>query len=316
MLTIEALKWASSQNITIRILTNRGEHLATIFPSPDAPQALGIPRQENGKPDVQLRRAQYNLQPSGRDVPLARAIILRKLEAQWTCLEKHPELPDRERAYEALKVAHSWLSLDPPTKATSTLDGVRLYEARAANMYFAAWRGLHLKLDASAQKRWPEPWKTVSERRSPLTRWMSPRQAVNPAQAMLNFAYSMLESQTRQALNAIGADVACAVVHADRDARDSLVFDILEPLRGLVDDLFLSFLGEHTFSAGDFSVMSTGAVTVHPSLCKVLAEMVRVPQRQADDEARWFRSQLVDMDLRALRRKPKHNTGDDEETEG
>jgi CRISPR/Cas system-associated endonuclease Cas1 len=129
---------------------------------------------------------------------------------------------------------------------------------------------------------------------------------------MLNMAYAMLESQTRQALNAIGADVACAVLHADRDARDSLIFDVMEPLRGAVDDLFLSFIGEHAFSAGDFNVMSTGAVTVHPSLCKVLAEMVRLPQRRADDEARWFRSQLVDMDLRALRRKPKPQDNNEE----
>jgi CRISPR-associated endonuclease Cas1 len=302
MLTLEAIKWCSSQNIAVRILTNRGEHLATIFPSPDAPQALGIPQEENGRPDVTLRRAQYRLMESGRDVPLARQIILRKLVAQRECLDRHPELPERYRGYQAIDIAAQWLSLEPPTPGTSTLNGVRLYEARAANAYYACWRGLRLKVDGSAEKKWPPPWKEIAERKSPLTRWQSPRQATNPAQAMLNLVYAMLESQVRQALNAIGADPACGVVHSDRDARDSLVYDIMEPIRGKVDHLLLDFIAAHTFAAGDFNAMSTGAVSIHPSLCQVLANMVRVPQRHADDEARWLRAQLVDMDLRKIRR--------------
>ncbi len=304
-LSVQALKWCASQNITMRMLTNRGEHLATIFPSPDAPPSLGFPGHENGRPDVRLRRAQYNLAPSGQDVPLARAIILRKLAAQRKCLDAHPELPDRERGFAALTIAKEWLSLDPPTPATNSLDGIRLYEARASKGYFMAWKGLALQVDLKADKNWPPPWKLVSERTSALTRWVSPRNATNPAQACLNFAYAMLESQVRAALNAIGADVVCGILHTDRDGRDSLVFDCMEPLRGEVDDLFLRFIGTHTFSMGDFNTMTTGAITVHPMLCKVLAEMVRVTQRRADDEARWFRAQLVDMNERADKRKPR-----------
>jgi len=58
---------------------------------------------------------------------------------------------------------------------------------------------------------------------------------------MVNFAYSLLESQIRQALNVIGADVACGILHADHQSlRDNLLFDCIEPLRGLVDDLLLT----------------------------------------------------------------------------
>ena len=32
-LTLEAIKWCAGQNITIRLLTNRGEHLGTLFPT-------------------------------------------------------------------------------------------------------------------------------------------------------------------------------------------------------------------------------------------------------------------------------------------
>jgi CRISP-associated protein Cas1 len=292
VLSVAALKWCASQNITIRMLTNRGEHLLTVNPSPDAPKALGIPSQENGRADIKLRRAQYALQPSGKDVLLARAIILRKLHAQKRCLDEHPEIPDSERGYAALNVAIEWLSLKIPTPATSNLDGIRLYEARASNGYFMSWRGLPLRLDGKAAINWPPQWKIIAERASPLTRWMSPRAATNPFQAMLNFCYALLESQMRAAIYAIGADPACGILHGDNNYRDSLVFDLMEELRGNVDSMLLNFVGTHTFGIGDFSTMTTGQVTIHPSLCKVLGEMVRVPQRKADDVARWFRTEL------------------------
>jgi CRISP-associated protein Cas1 len=172
-------------------------------------------------------------------------------------------------------------------------------EAKAAQGYFGGWVGLPLRVDASARTRWPTPWLTVAERNSPLTRWHGPRNAVNPGQAMLNFAYTLLESQMRQALNVIGADIACGILHADQPTRDSLVYDALEGLRGLVDDLMLTFWQQHVFSAGDCQANTAGVVQLHPTLRRVLVETVRLPQRRVDDEARWLRSLLLGRTIAA-----------------
>jgi hypothetical protein len=67
----------------------------------------------------------------------------------------------------------------------------------------------------------------------------------------------------------------------------------MEPLRGEVDHLLLEFIRTHTFSMGDFNTQVSGLITIHPALCRVLAEMVRITQRRADDEARWLKSQLI-----------------------
>lgn len=192
VLSLESIKWLRSQRITLCILGGRGEHIVTVHPDPDAPQALGYPAQENGRGDAKLQRAQYSLLPSGQDVPLARQIILRKLAGQRRCLDRHQELPDRNRAYSAVDMAIEWLSLDPPTPATSTLAGIRLYEARASRGYFSAWVGLPLLSDAQADRHWPPAWQAMEGRMSPLTRWESPRRATNPGQALVNLAYSML----------------------------------------------------------------------------------------------------------------------------
>lgn len=294
-LSIDALTWCSQQNIVIRMITNRGELLATIYPSPDAIQALGIPKQENGRVDVKLRRAQYALQPSGKDTVLARHIILRKLYAQKECLDKHSEIPDRNRGYNAIAIAVEWLSTPQHNPSLHTVDAIRLYEARAANAYFLGMRGLQLKLDDKANKNWPNHWKVIAERNSPLTRFMSARLAVCPFNAMLNYTYALLESQVRSALNAIGADLSCGIVHGDKENRDSLVFDIIEPLRGEVDSMLLDFIKAYTFGAGDFNTTQSGSVTIHPILCKVLAQEVRLKQRRVDDEARFFRTEIFKL---------------------
>jgi CRISPR/Cas system-associated endonuclease Cas1 len=119
VLTLEAIKWCASQGITVRLLTNRGEHLGTLYPLPTSPRALGVPGQESGRPDVALRRAQYALEPNGQDVPLARAIILRKLASQRMCLEKHPELLERDKGLAAIDMAQKWLSLENPTSGNA-----------------------------------------------------------------------------------------------------------------------------------------------------------------------------------------------------
>jgi CRISPR-associated endonuclease Cas1 len=309
-LSIQAIKWCAQQAITLVILTERGECLGVIHPSADAPTALGIPGRGNaatsraGRSDVALRRAQYLLASSGRDIEVARQLLHRKIAAQRQTAQKHQELPNQARALEATSLALEWLGVTPPTPFLSSLVGLRVMEAKAARGYFASWVGLPLRVDAKARSRWPAPWLMVAERNSPLTRWHSARSATNPGQAMLNFAYSLLESQVRAALNVIGADQACGVMHADLQARDSCVFDLMEPLRGPVDDLLLSFWQQHTFSPGDFAAQTSGAVLIHPSLCRVLVEECRLPQRRVDDEARWLRELLLDAALTSGANQP------------
>lgn len=292
-LSIASMKWCASQNISIIILTNHGEHIATIHPFVDSPQALGYAAQDNGRADIKLRRAQYNLQVTGKDIPLARVIILRKLEAQRKCLESHLELPDRNRGFEAIDTATKWLSVPTPTPATNDLNGIRLFEARASQGYFGAWQGLPLRIDAKAEKNWATEWKYVGQRKSHLTRFMSPQNAVTPINAILNFCYAILESQIRIALHAIGADIYVGILHSDKEARENLVYDAMEGLRGEIDHLVLEFIKAHVFSVGDFNVQVSGVISIHPSLCKILAEMVKVSQRRADNEVRWLKREIM-----------------------
>jgi CRISPR-associated endonuclease Cas1 len=264
------------------MLSERGELLATLTPEPDV--------------DLALRRAQYLAQSAGRDVAVARELVRRKLAGQRATTAAHPELPDRQRALDALDMALPWLAMDPAPPYLSTLDGVRVYEGRCARAYFQAWVGLPIRWQERAARRIPPHWRQVGSRTSPLAGDRNARHAVNPAHSLLNYAYAVLESQVRQALVCRGFDVHVGTLHADTtkgSVRDSLVYDLMELERPRVDDLLLTFLRRTTFGAGDFVLTKEGWCRLHPQLARAVVAACRVPQARLDAHAQWLASTLL-----------------------
>jgi CRISPR-associated endonuclease Cas1 len=139
-------------------------------------------------------------------------------------------------------------------------------------------------------KRVPLHWLVARERSSPLG--SDARHAVDPLNAVLNYAYGCLEGQARQALEAQGFDVACGFLHVDKDGRDSLVYDLMECARGTVDGLALDFLMSTTFHAGDFTPVSNGSCRLHPQRARAVVASCRAPQERIEEHARWLASML------------------------
>src|SRR4029077_13300916 len=99
------------------------------------------------------------------------------------------------------------------------------------------WHELPITFPKKDLPRVPDHWRTFGARRSPLTG--SSRLAVNPANAMLNYCYAVLESEARLAAAALGLDPALGFLHADTPARDSLASDLMEPARPKIDAFLL-----------------------------------------------------------------------------
>jgi CRISPR-associated endonuclease Cas1 len=277
-LSFPAVRWCAEQEITLTLLDRSGALLATFTPE--------------AKADVRLRRAQYLAQTDGRDVTIAQQLVLRKVEAQWTTLAAHPELPGAERAQHILSDALTWLRMPTPPPWLESLNMVRTYEGRAASAYFLAWQGLTLRWARLGARLVPPHWLTIRPRNSPLSHNGMPRHAVDPTNAILNYAYGILEGQCRQALAAQGFDLACGFLHADKVGRESLVYDLMELGRARVDHLVLGMLKSVTFHKGDFTLISDGACRLHPQLARAVVASCRLPQIQIDEHAKWLASQL------------------------
>jgi CRISPR-associated protein Cas1 len=251
-LTLDALRWCRDQGIALLLLDQDGALVSVMTPELVA--------------DVALRRRQYEAAITGRDLDVAKWLIREKIRGQRDTLARFPTLPG---------AADGVAELDAALASMASPDGARLpniisvmtFEGRASAAYFASWKGYPLKWKERDRKYIPPHWKEVRERHSPLSD--SARRAIDPVNAILNYAYGVLEGQCKRALIAAGFDVACGFLHADRQHRDSLVYDVMELFRPAVDALVLSLLDRTTFTYGDFTRARDGQCRLHPQLTRV-----------------------------------------------
>src|SRR5262249_32959401 len=157
---------------------------------------------------------------NGVGLKICCALIDAKLEGQERVIRE--QLKDAATA----DVISRFRSHDLPL--AETFERIRTIEAHAAVRYFAALRDIPVIWPKADLKRIPDRYRTVGSRQSPLSG--GPRLAVTPFHAMENFCAGLIESESRQAMSALGLlpDLGLGL-HADRANRDSLVFDVCEP---------------------------------------------------------------------------------------
>lgn len=87
------------------------------------------------------------------------------------------------------------------------------------------------------------------------------RPPLDPVNAMLSFAYSLLEKSCAAALESVGLDAYVGFLHRDRPGRDSLALDLMEELRPCMADRFvLTLINNRVLHRSDFEWQGSGAV--------------------------------------------------------
>jgi hypothetical protein len=117
---------------------------------------------------------------------------------------------------------------------------LRAVESQGATAYWSAWHGVPVPFPKSDLPRVPDHWRIFGSRRSQLSG--SPRLAINPPNAMLNYLYAVLESESRLAAVALGLDPGLGLLHVDLEARDSFACDLMEAIRPHIDGYVLDWL--------------------------------------------------------------------------
>lgn len=141
-------------------------------------------------------------------------------------------------------------------------------------------------------------WHTFAGRHSTLTD--SPHHAVSPANAILNFLYTVAEGQLTIALVGAGIDPGIAVFHQDQDRRRSMALDALEALRPFADAWALRWLTEARFAKRDFSERPDGSVRITRPLSSYLAMTSIIWRRAAEIVAGWLREKSSRPQVRKL----------------
>ena len=129
---------------------------------------------------------------------------------------------------------------------SDSIEEVWRVEGKFALTYWKAWHGVSISFTVRDARRVPEHWLTFGHRYSLLSR-PSPRKATNPANAILNYLYAILETEARIAALRMGLDPRLGFLHADQKARNSLACDLMEPVRPKVDGFVLDLLAGRAF---------------------------------------------------------------------
>jgi CRISPR-associated endonuclease Cas1 len=195
MVSLAALRWLADQDAAFVMLDRDSSVLATTGPVRSS--------------DARLRRAQALAGSSGAALLIARELIGRKLAGQEQVARK--KLRDAATAQAIARFGSD-------VSAAQTIPDVGLIESQGAAAYWRAFHDLPIAFPRNDLSRVPEHWRTFGTRKSLLTG--SPRLATNPANAMLNYLYAVLESEASLAAAALGLDPGLGFIHVDTPARE------------------------------------------------------------------------------------------------
>jgi CRISPR-associated endonuclease Cas1 len=262
MISLAALRWLADQDASFVMLERDGSVLATTGPVRSS--------------DAKLRRAQALANHSGASLRISRELIVRKLTAQ--------EQVAREKLLDCTTAdTIARIKSDLPT--ADSISGIRLIESQAARAYWSAWSTLPINFPKNDRGRAPDHWCRFGARVSPLTG--SPRLAVNPPNAILNYLYSVLESEARLAAVALGLDPGLGVLHVDTTARDSLACDLMEPVRPQVDAYLLDWITRQHLRREWFFEQGDGNCRLMGSFATRLSELAPIWRRSVAPVAEW-----------------------------
>ena len=159
MISLAALRWLADQDAAFVMLDRDGSVLATTGPVRAS--------------DARLRRSQALVNESEAGLRIARELISQKLAAQ--------ERVARDKLRDS-GVGQKISELRAALPTATTVESIRLLEARAGAAYWSAWRTLSISFPKKDLHRVPDHWRVFGARESPLTK--SPRKAANKVAQM------------------------------------------------------------------------------------------------------------------------------------
>ena len=248
-ITLSAMRWCTDIGISILVLDPRDASILTLT-HPDAHD------------DARLRRAQAFAADSEAGLRIVRRLLDAKLAGQAHVIRT------MFGDLDAVVAIESQLGV---LAAVDNVQSALLAEANAAQVYFAAWQGLPVRFAKADSGKVPPRWLRFEQRSSVLTGGKSPRQASDPINALLNYCYTLAGIEATIACHAMGLDPGLGVLHNDKPGRDSMTWDLVEPVRPLIDQYVIDLVRTHTFSRRDFHETRTGQCRILEPLTHDLA---------------------------------------------
>lgn len=247
-ITFDAIRWLMKHDINLTILNWNGNLLGVTLPK----------EPKNGR----LKVMQYQTYlDSKRRFAIAHSIVGEKIAhtqnmlKELSCYYSEVDLKQVNKVFAAEK--------DNFANNEQSIANLLNYEGRIAIFYWGILAKIFNKL---------YPDFHFVKRGSKSYSWnMNASDEVN---ALLNYGYAILESQTRKNINAVGLDPAVGFLHEPAQPKTPLVYDIQELFRWLVDLSVLQLLEEKKLKKSNFIVTENYHIRLRPETAKMLIEKI------------------------------------------
>ncbi len=192
-----------------------------------------------------------------------------EIEATIITLEKSIRRSDKwERA-----IKSAYAALTRLEELRGTITELRALEANCAASYFRSWGGMPIKWRGTSRRPIPDNWHSIGQRSSPY-HLAGNRNAAHPVNAILNYAYAVLESEIRIKAICEGYDPTIGIMHEGSDGSSKFIFDLMEPERPGVDRAVLDFVKGQVFHPADFVIRTDGVCRLNPEMARTIVARV------------------------------------------
>lgn len=267
-ITGAALEWLTHQDASLVVLERDGEVFC----------ATG----RRGSSDARLKRVQAAL-PEPEALSIAKRIIDAKLEGQERNLRELLRNDDRAALIAGLRLA--------VYRRADSLSRVRTLESIGAKHYWQSFRDLPVAFNKPDTGKVPDHWQTWGSRYSPLSGF-SPRLAITPAHAIVNYVFAVLEAEAVIACHKMGLDPTLGILHNDWQQRPSLALDIMEPVRPSVDRWVFEFLANTPLEKRLLWERPDGNCRLMAELCATLAQTAPLWEKGVSYWVEWITQEL------------------------
>jgi CRISP-associated protein Cas1 len=250
-ISFDVLDWLAEQDIPLIRISWTGEVVTVAGPGYSAdPKKVEWQRKTRAAPHERLA--------------FSCELIRQKIENSLVTLEAAiPKTDNRDKAVAKLEAELYGLNHRPPRD----IERLRGIEGSAGKAYFWGWRGVPLRWAANKRRPIPAEWHHIGPRSSDLAEKTSKnRNATHPINAMLNYAYAVLEAQVRIQTVSEGYDPTIGIMHHDYRGGPAFVLDKMEPLRPVADVEVLRLAMSAELNPSDFVLRSDGGCRINPNL--------------------------------------------------
>lgn len=262
-ITFEAMRWLMKHNINVSLLNWNGLLLANVLPE----------QPKSGK----LRVKQYEKYlDTGFRFDVATKIVYCKTMHSLNLLKelaKYYEFLDYSKIEKSIRKEESQISHilkkndkllssiydDDKPQISSLIRRLMTNEGRIAEIYAQNMRNIFNKIT-------PEFHYTGRKDKANSRNY----NASDEINALLNYGYSVLESEARKAINSVGLDYSVGFLHEVSQSKIPLVYDIQEAFRWIVDLSVIQLLEEKKLKKSDFIITENYHIRLRENTAKML----------------------------------------------